>query len=59
LFTHPRIKLDRGSVAQDITNFNWAPENFPTLVQLATEILNISCAMSVDGPSDNGKKQKI
>jgi len=39
------IKLNMGSLAQDNSNLIWAKENF-RLLQLAAEILNISCATS-------------
>jgi len=43
------IKLDRGPVAQVYANLAWHSENFQTVAQLATEILNISYTKSVAG----------
>jgi hypothetical protein len=38
--------------AQHDTNLVWALENYQTVVQLVTEILNISYVKSVTGPQE-------
>ena len=43
------IKLNRDPVAQDHSNLDCYPENCHTVAQVATTILNISCANSVAG----------
>ena len=47
VFQDTGTKFDRGPVVKDHINLAWPPEHFLTVLspgQLATEILNVSCA---------------
>ena len=52
LETYPGIKLSASPIAQDHKNLCWGPGYFQTIAQLATEILNSSCAKPVAEPHE-------
>ena len=52
LFKELGKNLNRGPVAQDHSNLDWALENVQTIAQVATEILNTSCTKLIAGPQE-------
>jgi hypothetical protein len=52
LETYPGIKLSASPIAQDHKNLCWGPWYVQTIAQLATEILNSSCAKPVAEPHE-------